>query len=79
MKICKDCKHLNISDYGSAICVSPNNGVDLVTGKLEVRDARQNRYQLEMTGCGKDGKWFEPKFELDDDEHIASVFCRGGA
>ena len=79
MKICKDCKHLNISEYGGAICFSPKNEVDLVTGKIQTSDARLNRYQLETIGCGMEGKWFEPKFEMDDDEHIASVFCRGGA
>ena len=79
MKICKDCKNLSIAEYGSAFCVSPNNGIDLVTGNLQPRDPRQNRYVLENIGCGQEGKWFEPKFELDDDEHIASVFCRGGA
>ena len=79
MKICKDCKHLNVGKYGLDTCVSPKNGVDLVSGNLQTRDARLNRYNLETIGCGKDGKWFEPKFEMDDDEHIASVFCRGGA
>ena len=79
MKICKDCKHLSIAEYGSAFCVSPNNGIDLVTGNLQPRDPRQNRYVLENIGCGQEGKWFKPKFEMDDDEHIASVFCRGGA
>jgi len=79
MKICKDCKWLDFKEYGTAICVSPNNGIDLVTGNLQPRDPRQNRYQLETIGCGMEGKWFEPKFEMDDDEHIASVFCRGGA
>ena len=78
MNICKDCKHLNISEYGGAICVSPDNGVDLVTGELVPRDAKLNRH-LDTIGCGREAKWFEPKFELDDDEHIASVFCRGGA
>jgi hypothetical protein len=79
MKICKDCKWLDFKEYGTAICVSPNNGIDLVTGNLQPRDPRQNRYVLENIGCGQEGKWFEPKFEMDDDEHIASVFCRGGA
>jgi len=79
MKICKDCKHLNVTKYSTDICMSPNNGIDLVSGNLLTRDARLNRYNLETIGCGQEGRWFEPKFEMDDDEHIASVFCRGGA
>jgi hypothetical protein len=79
MKICKNCKHLNISEYGAAICVSPKNGVNLVTGKIQTRDARLNRENLQIIGCGHAGNFFEPLFEMDDDEHIASVFCRGGA
>ena len=79
MKICKDCKHYKYGQYSGDVCHSPNNGIDLVSGQLQTRDARQNRYQLETIGCGMEGKWFEPKFEMDDDEHIASVFCRGGA
>jgi len=79
MKICKDCKYYTVAKYGTDTCVSPNNGVDLVTGELQTRQAKMNRYQLETIGCGMEGKWFEPKFEMDDDEHIASVFCRGGA
>jgi len=78
MKICKDCKHYDDS-YSGSNCNSPKNGLDLITGVLQIRDARQNRYVLENIGCGQEGKWFEPKFEMDDDEHIASVFCRGGA
>jgi hypothetical protein len=83
MKICKDCKHYKEKNgthiYGTNDCHSPNNGIDLVTGVLQTRDAKMNRYNLETIGCGMEGKWFEPKFEMDDDEHIASVFCRGGA
>ena len=75
MKICIDCKHYKEKN-STAICYSPNNGIDLVTGVLQTRDPRLNRYQLETIGCGMEAKWFEPKFEMDDDEHIASVFCR---
>jgi len=77
MKICKDCKWLEPKQYGSDNCASPDNGVDLVTGEIQKRDPRLNRYSLETIGCGMEGKFFEPKFEMDDDEHIASVFCRG--
>lgn len=57
MKYCKDCKYLSYSIW----CDSPNNGIDLVTGKskpMHAITARQHRY------CGLAAKWFEPKPKL---------------
>ena len=78
MKYCIDCKWLKEGRYTNEMCHSPKIDRDLVTGELVPRDAKLNRH-LDTIGCGREAKWFEPKFELDDDEHIASVFCRGGA
>jgi len=76
MKYCIDCKWLKEGKYTNEMCHSPKIDRDLVTGELVPRDAKMNRYNLETIGCGREAKWFEPKFEMDDDEHIASVFCR---
>ena len=78
MKYCIDCKWLKAGNY-TPMCHSPKIDCDLVTGKPVAWDAKINRTLLETIGCGREAKWFEPKFEMDDDEHIASVFCRGGA
>ncbi len=65
MKYCLDCKWYQ---EGVSICISPKHKADLVTGVVRYRDARLNRYQYEMTGCGESAQWFEPKTSIEGDK-----------
>ena len=57
-KLCKDCKHL--SEIGLHLwCVSPQNGIDLVSGGVNNRLVDTAR-KLEKY-CGPDAKWFVQK------------------
>ena len=63
VKLCIDCKHQRWDLFGKAYyrCVSPLNGVDLVTGKLDKGFCDVNRRF--QHSCGPDARWFEPKKE----------------
>lgn len=61
MKLCKDCKHLQVGIFGAAkfsLCRRDYNGDSLVTGRGGgyASTARSCRDL-----CGPDAKWFEPK------------------
>ena len=59
---CKDCKHY--LPYSVALCSSPNNETDLVTGKpylLICEDARYNYQSSRCVYCGLEGRFFEEK------------------
>lgn len=61
MKLCKDCKHFDETEYGSA--VSPQcrkaSGIEPVRGLtyyMHCDTVRRDSYK-----CGIAGDWFEPK------------------
>ena len=63
MKICEDCQHLT----RIGLCVSPENGVSMVTGKPTPMFASERRsagVSVIFTGtekCGPEAKHFAPK------------------
>ena len=58
-KLCKDCAHFWPAEFTMDRCVSPANGVDLVTGETKMLIAAFERD--ERGTCGKDGKNFEQR------------------
>ena len=58
MKFCKDCKY-----YMDGLCLSPENGRDLVTGGVKARDAYISRTDITLgfKKCGSNGDFFVPK------------------
>lgn len=66
MKLCKDCKYFEGSNY----CKSPSNGMSPVTGLPEIRFASTNRKPktlpletatIKEFGCGPDATFFEER------------------
>ena len=63
MKICEDCTHLT----RIGLCVSPENGVSMVTGKptpmfaIERRSAGVSVIFTGTEKCGPEAKHFQPK------------------
>ena len=55
MKFCVDCKHHTIDTFWR-YCKSPENGISLITGKIDQNLVEFLRDNDEM--CGTDGKWF---------------------
>ena len=68
MKLCKDCKWVDIPAGGQTKsdiwkCKSPNNhnGINPVSGEyivMYIYCDSQRKYEM---GCENSGKWFEPK------------------
>lgn len=57
IKICKDCKHFNLS-----YCRHPNNGVNLVYGdiSLQLASVARSKGIGNSFSCGPEGSWFDP-------------------
>jgi len=81
LKFCVNCKHfqkyeskVNIGatsthHYQSVVdnCLSPLRPMDMVNG-IPVAISAGLARTLDLTGCGKDAKWFEPKESEDLDD-----------
>ena len=63
VKFCKNCKYHKLSDFTDrvnvAICTSPNQGRDYVTGELYASSCSGTRYS--RLYCGKAAIWFKQK------------------
>ena len=59
-KYCRDCKHYR---PGEAVdCTAPQNmQTSLVTGEQIVTWQAQVSREMELTGCGVSGRWWEAK------------------
>lgn len=57
IKICKDCKHFNLS-----YCRHPNNGINLVHGdvSLQLASVARSKGIGNSFSCGPEGSWFDP-------------------
>jgi hypothetical protein len=67
-KFCADCKHCifseSLTDKGpifSYICLHPNNGKNIVTGRIEYQLCSKLRSMISMDVCGIKGLWYEVK------------------
>jgi hypothetical protein len=62
--ICANCKHCEVrgDTEDDWVCVSPRNGVSLLTGKVEERFCSISRHG--RNSCSWEGYYFEPKPEL---------------
>ena len=71
MKFCTNCKFSE--GKNTLVCNHPNNGVDLVSGKIVKCFARVNRES--SLCCGAYGVWYEEKPDLKLD-YKPSLFMR---
>ena len=63
MILCNDCKYFK-SSIGGGFCLSPNNGMSVVDGKLIIRFPETNRREAQYADrCGPEAKWFVQKSE----------------
>lgn len=58
MKICVNCKH-RCGILDTHLCYHPNNGMDLVTGRITSVRCADARRSDEKGACGPDGLLFE--------------------
>jgi hypothetical protein len=69
MKLCKDCKHIELPIKTFSECKHPKNmTTNTVTGDPKYKHSASGQriggwlYSLLSPCCGKAGKWFEPKY-----------------
>jgi len=67
MKLCKDCKHIELPIKTFSECQHPKNiTINKVTGDNKYKHSASGQrlggiYTFLSGGCGKSAKWFEPK------------------
>lgn len=69
MKLCNDCKHIELPIKDFSNCLHPKNTtINLVTGKPKYKYSASGQrigdrfYSIISKSCGKSGRWFEPKY-----------------